>query len=74
MIEGLDINYERNISCVYIYNLHQAYFYIKNGRLPLKIDKHFKTGKIFFVFDKLNTEEVYSAWCNKKYTKQILEN
>ena len=36
MIEGLDINYERNISCVYIYNLRQAYFYIKNGRLPLK--------------------------------------
>lgn len=50
---------------VYIYNLKQAYFYIKQGIEPISIDKHKKTGKIYFVFSYKDTKEVYDNWVKR---------
>lgn len=48
----------------YIYNWEQAYFYMKHGVMPIERPQvHFKTGKIFFTFDEVTTEKVYSLWC-----------
>lgn len=49
---------------VYIYNLKQAYFYIKQGLDPISIDKHNKTQKIFFIFDKEKSNHLYTKWLN----------
>lgn len=51
---------------VYIYNLQQAYFYIREGLTPITTDKHKKTGMIFFVFDKKESNSIYTKWLNKK--------
>lgn len=53
---------------VYIYNLEQAYFYIENRVRPIEVPQiHHSTGKIFFIFDGEETEEVKGKWCNRKH-------
>ena len=52
---------------VYIYNLKQAYFYIKNDLLPCSIDKHHVTGKIFFKFNKEDSHQLYDQWITQKW-------
>ncbi len=51
---------------VYIYNLKQAYFYIQQGLIPLKIQKHYKTKRICFIFNKEKSNPLYTKWLNKK--------
>ncbi|EGT0683774.1 hypothetical protein [Clostridium perfringens] len=49
----------------YIYNWQQAYFYMKNGVMPLErpgVNK--SSGKVYFIFGAEETKEVYSKWCN----------
>ncbi len=51
----------------YIYNWQQAYFYMKNGIMPIERPQvHFKTGNIFFVFDNDETKEIYDKWCENQ--------
>ena len=52
---------------VYIYNPKQASFYINNGMRVLNTGVHYKTKKVFWVFDIYETEAVYSEWCNRKH-------
>ncbi|MSS43772.1 hypothetical protein FYJ27_08530 [Anaerosalibacter bizertensis] len=56
---------------VYIYNLKQAFYYIQQGLLPIAINKHNKTGKIFFVFDKEKSSDLYGEWLNDAEIKTI---
>lgn len=53
---------KQNNNTIYIYNLEQAYFYIENGLRPIFVDKHNKTNKIFYIFDKRATNSTYSKW------------
>lgn len=48
--------------CVYIPNIKQAARYIKNGALPVDIVE--SDGKLCFVFLKLETRDLYKAWCD----------
>ena len=50
---------ERNV-LVFDYNL--AYFYIRNNVDPVRIDKHYQTKKIFFVFEREKTQQLYEEW------------
>ena len=51
----------------YIYNWEQAYFYMKNGVMPIERPQiHFETGNIFFVFNDESTIHVYKKWINDK--------
>ena len=48
-----------------IFNWQQAYFYMKNGVMPLErpgVNK--SSGKVYFIFGAEETKEVYSKWCN----------
>lgn len=51
---------------IYIYNLKQAYFYIQQGLIPLKIQEHHRTNKICFVFDKDKSNPLYTKWLNRE--------
>ena len=50
----------------YIYNPLQAAFMINEGCKPIKIDKHYRTNKIFWVFDKEDSQEVYVKWATSR--------
>lgn len=50
----------------YIYNWEQAYFYMKNGIMPLERPGVHPNGNVYFVFSDEDTKEVYNKWCNKK--------
>lgn len=52
---------------VYIYNLEQAYFYIREGLTPEIIDKHFKTGKVFFAFNRKQSNNIYTKWLEREH-------
>ena len=56
---------------VYIYNLEQAYFYIRKGLTPLCPPKENPNSKmVYFTFDKINSNPIYSEWLEKaKKTK-----
>ena len=51
---------------IYIYNLKQAFFYIQQGLLPLEIEKHHRTNRIYFVFDKEKSNPFYTKWLNNE--------
>jgi len=53
---------------IYIYNWEQAYFYMVEGHIrPIERPQvHFSTGKIFFVFDDKETENIYARWLKHK--------
>lgn len=56
---------------IYIYNLEQAYFYIRRNANPLyppSINPNSKM--VFFTFSKQDTNELYTIWLNKiRYEK-----
>lgn len=52
---------------VYIYNPLQAQFYINNGMRVLDTGVHYKTKKVFWVFDFNETEEIYSEWVTREH-------
>lgn len=50
----------------YIYNIEQAHFYISEGVKPLrKPEVNPKTGKIFYVFDREESQAAYELWVKK---------
>lgn len=71
MIENKNIKYEKNIDYVYIYNLQQAYFYIQNNLLPLKVDKHPRTNRTFFVFDREKSNPLFTKWLIHKDSQKM---
>lgn len=50
---------------VYIYNLKQADYYMRNGVKPLDKGIHNVTGRRYYVFDYYETRLVYDKWCKK---------
>lgn len=56
---------EKEIRYVYIYNLEQAYYYIKHDVKPVFIDRHPTTNKTYFQFRKGDTRDIYQKWCDK---------
>ena len=50
------------VDYIYIYNLEQAYFYIREGVKPVYIDKNDKTGNIYFQFIREETRTPYDKW------------
>ena len=49
-----------------IFNWQQAYFYMENGVMPKeRLQIHKKTGKIFFVFNDTETQQLYDKWCTR---------
>lgn len=56
---------QNNEKVVYIYNPHQAYFYIQSGVQPLATGINHKTNKVWFKFGFNETTDVYSKWCTR---------
>ena len=51
---------------IYIYNLEQAYFYIREGLTPLyppSINPNSKM--VYFVFNKQESNPIYTVWLSK---------
>lgn len=58
---------------VYIYNWKQAYFYMKNGVMPVERPQlHFVTNNLFFVFNSKESQNVYNKWCALENKKQAV--
>lgn len=50
-----------------IFNLEQAYFYIENGVRPVEPPReHYVSHKIYFTFNRKDTEEAYLKWLKRK--------
>ena len=47
----------------YVYNPEQAKFYIANGATVLDTGIHYKTHKVFWVFDFNATTPIFHKWC-----------
>jgi hypothetical protein len=59
-----------NTNLVYIYNLEQAYFYIRKGLTPLYPPRENSNSKmVYFVFDKNQSNLIYTEWLSK--TKKV---
>lgn len=60
---------------IYIYNKRQAFYYIENGIMPIDAGINQKTIKLYFVFSKKETEEIYDIWCKEceEYQKSKLK-
>lgn len=55
-----------NSNLVYIYNLKQAYFYIREGLTPLYPPKENPNSKmVYFVFDKKESNTIYTKWLER---------
>ena len=55
-----------NNNLIYIYNLEQAYFYIRKGLTPLSPPKENPNSKmVYFVFDKGESNPIYTEWLSK---------
>jgi len=55
-----------NNNLIYIYNLKQAYFYIREGLTPLyppSINPNSKM--VFFTFNKQDSNSIYTKWLGK---------
>ena len=50
----------------YIYNPEQATFYINNKIKVISVGVHYKTNKMFWIFDFNDTKDVYIKWLNNK--------
>ena len=57
---------KNNNDYIYIYNYHQANFYIKNGIKLIDINLNKTTNKIYFVFSKKESLECYIKWINRE--------
>ena len=54
---------------IYIYNLEQAYFYIREGLTPLYPPKENSNSKmVYFVFNKHDSNPLYTKWLSKAKT------
>lgn len=60
--------YDSNKPYRYVYNLMQASHYISEcGVVPVKVDKHHKTKRIFYVFEiDEKTDIAFESWLNSK--------
>lgn len=57
---------------VNIYNLDQAYFYIRSGLKPIYIGvNEYKSNKIYFKFSIDESQEIYERW--KMNNKQVTD-
>ena len=55
---------------IYIYNLEQAYFYIREGLTPLYPPKENPNSKmVYFVFNKQDSNPLYTEWLSKLRNK-----
>ena len=51
----------------FVYNVKQADFFLQNGLVPIKIDTHFTTRKVFLVFEICEKmDEVFDKWMNRR--------
>ena len=50
----------------YVYNPEQAKFYIANGATVLDTGIHYRTHKVFWVFDFNATTPIFHKWCVQK--------
>lgn len=61
-----------------IINIFQSTFYCANGIMPVDIyvSKDYATGKplLVFLFDKLETKELYAQWIANKQDKENIIN
>jgi peptidoglycan/xylan/chitin deacetylase (PgdA/CDA1 family) len=63
----MNINKE---NLVYIYNLEQAYFYIREGLTPLYPPRENPNSKmVCFTFDKKESNPIYTKWLGKASKK-----
>lgn len=60
-----------NNDYIYIYNYHQANFYIKNDVKLVSVGLNKTTNKIYFVFDKEESLECYIKWINREKNKVL---
>lgn len=49
----------------YIYNPEQSAYFIQQGCVLLKVDKHRRTGRTFWVFDKEDSQEAFIKWSTR---------
>lgn len=47
---------------IFVYDKHQKDFYLDKGLTLIDSDFNSKTGKIFWVFTKAETNKVYGEW------------
>ncbi|WP_161794424.1 MULTISPECIES: hypothetical protein [Paraclostridium] len=50
---------------IYIYNWEQSKFYIENGLVPIKPGVNERTGNIYMIFNREESQEVFSKWCTR---------
>lgn len=56
----------KNNDEVYIYNLEQAYFYIRQGLTPLYPPReNLRTHMVHFIFDKKKSNPIYTKWLSR---------
>lgn len=54
---------EYNKDLVLVFNMNLVYHYIRNGVNPVGVPQcHHKTHKIFFIFDRKQTQSLYDEW------------
>lgn len=54
---------EYNKDLVLVFNMNLVYHYIRNGINPIGAPQyHHKTHKIFFMFDRNQTQLLYDEW------------
>lgn len=54
---------EFNKNLVLVFNMNLVYHYIRNGINPIGCPQyHNKTHKIFFLFDRSQTQSLYEEW------------
>ena len=58
-----------NLEVVYIYNMEQAFFYIKHKIYPIDMGTHSDTQRFYFKFIRKDTQLCYVEW--KKRNKTI---
>lgn|GEM_PF-3423299 len=51
-----------NKDLVYIYNIYQKRFYLKNGARMIDAQLNNKTNKICWIFSKEETKELFKEW------------
>lgn len=55
---------------IFIYNLEQAYFYIREGLTPLYPPRENPNTKmVYFVFNKRLSNPIYSKWLERNKVK-----
>lgn len=58
--------YDENL--VLVFNLDMAYYFIENGVRPKSYPRmHWNTKKIFFLFDRCETKELYGQYRKEHY-------